>query len=417
MGGLHALGMLLLAGQVTAPPPPSPPSPPDLRAIASMVEKGQLDAAERQLRQFLAQIGDPAVTDMLGVVLSKKGRLAEAEQEFQKAISANPAQSGPRQHLARLYLAQSREPEALEQLRRAVPLGPLERNLALALARAEVQAHHPALAELQLQSVVDRFRSAEALLELARLQSSQKQVTAAGDSLRRALSIAPNSEEILSSQAQLSLTIHAPVPALVSLEPLTRMYPSVAQYRYLFGVALMQVGDLQAAGESLSEADRLEPNRPLTLIALGLTLNSRKLYAEAKPYLLRCLEQEPENLDAMAALAESEEGMGDLATAETHARRVLDRLGTNPTANLVLGMVLMKQDQYAPARAALLKAIAADPASAKAHYQLSLAFTRLNDPASAQTHLELYRQKLKEVEESVQEARAKTGLAPAGMHP
>jgi len=43
------------------------------------------------------------------------------------------------------------------------------------------------------------------------------------------------------------------------------------------------------------------------------------MYVEAKPYLVRGLEFEPDNLDAVAALAESEEGLGDLERAEALA--------------------------------------------------------------------------------------------------
>ena len=62
----------------------------------------------------------------------------------------------------------------------------------------------------------------------------------------------------------------------------------------------------------LKEAERLEPNEPPILVALGTALNERKLYAEAKPPLLRALSLAPDNVEAMAALAEAEEGLGEL---------------------------------------------------------------------------------------------------------
>ena len=39
----------------------------------------------------------------------------------------------------------------------------------------------------------------------------------------------------------------------------------------------------------------------------------------------------------------------------------------------------MKQERYAEARERSMRAVAADPTSAKAHYQLSLAYARLGD--------------------------------------
>lgn len=251
--------------------------------------------------------------------------------------------------------------------------------------------------------------SVKALMQQARAEASGGNRAAALSTLRQARVLAPNSEEVLSAIAQVSLAAGAPLPAIGVLEPLTRICPTVGQYRYLFGVALMQAGDLVAAVEALQAAQRLEPDRALTLVALGLALNGRKLYADAEHHLRRSLELQPGNVDAMAALAEAAEGIGNSEEAAALARRVLASSDTHATANLVLGLVLMKQEQYAEARDALLKVVAADAASSRAYYQLSLAYARLGDRASSEKHLELYRVKLREAEERAKMVRNRTG--------
>jgi tetratricopeptide (TPR) repeat protein len=228
------------------------------------------------------------------------------------------------------------------------------------------------------------------------------------ESLRSARARAPNSEEVLSAFAQVALAARMLVPAITTLDALTRMCPTVAQYHYVLGVALMQAGDMPAAVESLQQADKLEPDRALTLIAFGLAQNSRKQYADARRALAQALDLEPENIDALAALAEADAGVGELARAEDEARRVLARSNGHATANLVMGIVLMKREQYADARDALNKAIAADPSSSPAYYQLSLAYARLGDEANAQKYVELYQQKLRETEERIKSLRAAT---------
>jgi Flp pilus assembly protein TadD len=80
-------------------------------------------------------------------------------------------------------------------------------------------------------------------------------------------------------------------------------------------------------------------------------------------------------------------------------------------------MVRMKQERYAEARDALVKAATAGPASAKAHYQLSLAYARLHDEASAEKHRALYRKKVQEMEERVKDVRDLTGFSLGGMQP
>ena len=322
------------------------------------------------------------------------------------------------QRRARLHLAENRENDAVVELRRAARLGPLDRDLALELARVEQAAGNLALAERQLRSAADRYHSVRALVQLARLQSGRRDAAGALESLNRARALAPNSEDVLSASAQVSLAVRAPVPAILALEPLARMCPTVAQYPYLLGVALMQAGDMVAAVEPLQQARRLEPDRVLTLVAIGLALNGRKLYAESKPHLVYAVELEPDNVEAVAALAEAEDGLGEVREAETHAERALRRASSHATANLVLGMVRMKQERYADARDALERAVSADPSSPKAYYQLSLAYARLGDEITSRKQVEIYRRKLQEIEERVNTLRAATGLpGEGGMRP
>jgi tetratricopeptide (TPR) repeat protein len=288
---------------------------------------------------------------------------------------------------------------------------------ALRLASTEKAAGHLAEAERQLRSVADRFNSVRALLQLAELQSEQKDQAGALASLRKARALAPNSEDVLSAYAETLLASPTPDASIPVLVALTRISPMVARYQYQYGVALLQAGDAAAAVPPLQEAARLEPDHAPTLIALGQALNRRKLYAEAKPPLLRGLSLMPESVEAVAALAEAEEGLGELKDAEDHARRALARSGDDPTASLVIALVLMKQEKFAEARDALLKAAAADPASPKVHYQLSLAYARLDDPLSSQKYLALYNQRLEEGRERVKRVRRITGFSLGGMQP
>jgi tetratricopeptide (TPR) repeat protein len=260
-----------------------------------------------------------------------------------------------------------------------------------------------------------RTQSVKALLALAHEQSEGKDLRGALETLRQARALAPNSEEVLAAYAEASLAVRAPLSAVPVLEALTRMCPSVGQYHYLLGTALVQAGDVAAAVVPLKEAERLEPNEPPILVALGTALTERKLYPEAKPPLLHALSLAPDNVEAMAALAEAEEGLGELQPAEDHAQRALARSAGDATANQVMGMVRMKQERYAEARDALSRAVALDPCSTKAQYQLSLAYARLGDPASAEKHLARYRRCAAEAESRLEQVRALTGFSTGGM--
>jgi len=248
------------------------------------------------------------------------------------------------------------------------------------------------------------------LLQTARKEASAGNAAAALESLRKARALAPNSEEVLSAYAQLTLGARLLLPAILTLQSLTRICPTVAQYQYLLGVAFMEGGDMPAAIESLTAADRLEPENSRTLLALALARNSSKQYVDARTAATKSLDLDPENVDAVAALAEAEAGAGDVGQAADHAQRALARAPAHPTANLVMGIVFMQQEQYAAARDALERAVAAAPDSFVAHYQLSLAYARLGNDAEAQKHVALYQQKQREMNDRIRALRS--GAAP-----
>lgn len=257
--------------------------------------------------------------------------------------------------------------------------------------------------------------SVQGLLQEARLHASQADHRRAADILMRALRIAPNSERVLSDFAENSLAATDPVAAINALEPLSRMHPSVAKYPYLLGVAHLQIGEMDRSVESLRRSLELEPDRVLSLIALGITYNAQKEYGAAREVLQRSLELAPQQTEALIALAEAEEGLGELEAAETHARRALERVESHPGAAFVLGRIAMSRGDFAGARDQFLTAVEISPDLAKAHYQLSLAYARLNDPDNSRKHREFYQEAKAREQEFIVEMRTRAGLGVGGM--
>jgi tetratricopeptide (TPR) repeat protein len=322
-------------------------------------------------------------------------------------LLALPAAAQRAQHAAPRAKAPVRGPVARAE----------DRETLMARAQTELAAGRRSEAARILRSVAERFSSVRALVQLADLESSSGDAAAALGTLRKAREIAPNSEGVLSALAQLSLDAGTPLPALLALEPLTRMCPTVARYHYLRGVALMQGGDMPAATLSFRQAQLLAPEELRTLVALGISLNNQKLYAEAKAQLTHGLDLAPGDAEAMAALSESEEGLGELLPAEGHAKRVLEKLEAHATANFVMGKVRLTQGRLEEARAFLETAAAADPGASRVHYALSLAYARLGDDARSREELARYQQTQKEALERATQLRAATGQGGGGMHP
>lgn len=267
------------------------------------------------------------------------------------------------------------------------------------------------------QSLLAETRSVLAMVQQAKNHARQGDHAMAAQILDQAKMMAPNSEEVLSDFAKNSLAAGDPVGAINTLEPLMRMHPTVADYPYYLGVALLQVKEYQPSATALRRSLDLEPQRSLTLIALGITLLSQKQFADAKDYAARSLEIEPAAAEALAVLAEAEAGLADLEKAEFYANRALSLSPTHAGANFVLGRVRMSQGRFEEAKEYFLKAIEITPSSSRIHYQLSLAYARLNDPENSMKYRELHQQTRKENTARVESMRKRAGLKESGMRP
>ncbi len=267
---------------------------------------------------------------------------------------------------------------------RAKAASPVPERAALLKQAAEAQqAGRNDEAVRLLQLAAERYQSVQAYLELARLQSRTKQSAAALDSLLKARALAPNSEDVLSAYAQLTLAVKQPMPAVLTLQSLTRMCPSVSQDHYLLGVGLMAIGDMPSAVEALTEADRLEPERRVDAPCTRSGLEQPQALCRSQDRARAQPRAATREHRSVAALAEAESGLGNFDAAAGHAERALQRSPASATANLVMGLVLIERRNYAGAQEALLKAMSADPDSPKAVYQLSLVEARLGDEAAA----------------------------------
>lgn len=249
----------------------------------------------------------------------------------------------------------------------------------------------------------------------ARNLAGQREHRQAAMILERALVMAPNSEEVLRDYAHNSLAIRDPVGALGALEPLTRIHPKTAEYPYLMGVAQLQVAGVSLAVDSLERSLALDPDRNLTLIALGFAYNAQKKYDKAREILARSLVIEPEEVEALAAMAEAEEGLGKIESAEYHAQRALAQASSHHAALYVLGKVRMSQGRFAEARDFFKEAIVTSPDSPKVHYQLSLAFARLGDLENSKKHQELYREAKDAEDQRIIDMRTRAGMGSGGM--
>jgi Tfp pilus assembly protein PilF len=96
----------------------------DYAAARSMIQHGQLDAAERQLRAIIASGGDVAGAQMmLADVLSRRGDLPGAETQYRAVLSHQPNNADALVGMAQILNRQGRGTEAEAMLDRAQASG------------------------------------------------------------------------------------------------------------------------------------------------------------------------------------------------------------------------------------------------------------------------------------------------------
>ena len=96
----------------------------DYAAARAMIQRGQLDAAERQLRAIIASGGDVGGAQlMLADVLSRRGDLPGAETQYRAALARQPNNADALVGLAQILNRQGRSTEAEAVLDRAQGAG------------------------------------------------------------------------------------------------------------------------------------------------------------------------------------------------------------------------------------------------------------------------------------------------------
>lgn len=358
-----------------------------------------------------------------------EARVAQLEAAIDAAVDERgvpaPEQFALRVELARLILADlaAEEPgdenaiqeAALENLRVAAELGDLDPDLTLWLARQELAAGRTAAASHHLRSVVERARSSEAALMLVEISRERGRHKVALDHARQAVDLAASDLErarTLNVFMDVAETVGVSGEAMVAAERLMDLEPDSWRHPWRLARILASQGKTDEAvevlGRTLELADARGEDAWPARRDLGVALVAEDRYDEARPHLEVFLEVDPSDHDAQAALAQVEERVGDVEAAAARARRVLDAAPDHAGALLVMGRVQASSGDFESARALLESAVARDPDSKKAHYQLSLACARLRDRECAERHLARY-QELQNAAENVVEMTRMSG--------
>ncbi|OIQ88349.1 beta-barrel assembly-enhancing protease [mine drainage metagenome] len=211
----------------------------------------------------------------------------------------------------------------------------------------------------------------------AELQEEAGQIVEAEQSLRRALSLAPNDARTLRSLGRLMLaTGHAAAAEEYLWNSLTQA--SGIGFNWL-GLAQLQQGKFAAATQSLRQALAMDPELNQARHNLGLALLYQGQLAEAMHTFEQALARDPGYTSARINLANTLRILGRHLEARRHLEQVLEQQPDSIEALNNLGTVLQDQGSAQEALTCLGRAVELAPNQAEIRWNLALTQLLLGD--------------------------------------
>lgn len=327
---------------------------------------GNLDAADQAFRSALEiEPGDAPTLLRWADVLLTQGRLAEADQLFQRAASKEPAAAHAGR--GRVAFLENDFPAAIAEIERALALEPDASALHYRLALAYREAGDLE----QAQSHLDRQGTRE--VSWADPWVEQLAQTSGGSMIHY-------------MRGTRALRQRDYPQAIAEYRQAVSIAPDNTVVRQALGTALVRSGELEAGIEEYRRALASEPNNVLLHYDLATALLEQGARDEAARHFEQALDIDDEFLDAHWALALQEARQGRFDSARRHLERILEIDPFHVEAHFRLGRVLAGQSRYAEAVSELARAVELDSEHMAARLDLGKLLAAMGQIAPALEH-------------------------------
>jgi tetratricopeptide (TPR) repeat protein len=327
-----------------------------LQKAAVLAQEGRLQEAAQQAQKALS---DPetraAACSVLGAIRLQQDRISEGAQLLQEAIRLEPQLLGAHLNLAQAYLLQGKDDQALPVFRRVLELDPKNATARMALARSEAEkGNHKRSLELAQPALPAFKQSPEGLLILVTnfLRTGDRSSAAALAGDARRLPDVPSAWFV--AFAELLAKGGLVAEGIDVLEHARKADPS--SYDLAFAVA----GAYVVKGEAARALEAYD-------VALGL-----------KPASLAALQQ-------AAVVAERQ---GELERSLSYWMRAKKLAPDDPQVLLGFGRVCLRMDLLEDAEPALTRAASLRPGELAYEYTLVVAKVGKRQYEAAQGLLE-----------------------------
>ena len=365
-----------------------------------------LEAAAVQMQEAVNHSGRSDAYTNLGTLQLARGRLADAERAFRRAVGLAPWSVTARLAIADFYWTTGRRAEAERQLREGLEstdghphihralaffylstdrAGEAERHLRRAADAARDDDSRLALAEYY--EIVDRPAEALAVLEsmaagggdgapeavarIAAIQVQQGRIREAEHRLDALLAERPDSTTARLARARLLLVQDRPDEALAMVREALRADPDALAPRLWRARALAARGAHDEAGAAYEELLAAQPALDAARIELAQVHLDAGRPGEALALTRRLVEAQPDDPAVLVVHAEALTRAGRRAEAGAALREAAAGAAAEASLQARIGSAYVEMGEPAAARAAYARALRLEPGDAIAANNLA----------------------------------------------
>jgi tetratricopeptide (TPR) repeat protein len=325
-------------------------------------------------------------------LLEQQGKTDEAEAAWTALSKARPTDAEPFAHLGLLEAHQEHYPEAIASYRKAMALNPTMPRLQFNLGLAYFKADDYKEALLQFNPLrktlpPDSDEAQRLVILIGMSHYGLGEFAASSPYLKQAADRDPQNLTLLLTLAHSCLLSQQYQCVLDGFHRIVALNAESAEADMLVGEALDEMKDTINATREFRAAVAANPKEPNVHFGLGYLLWTQGQTHEAAQEFQAELDNDPENIQAMLYLADSEIQMNRMEDARPLLEKVVKINPAAPMGHLDLGIVYAEAGRNADALREFKAAAAIEPGNVKAHWRMARLYRSMGKTAEANAEL------------------------------
>jgi tetratricopeptide (TPR) repeat protein len=362
-------------------------TPADLRAARKLFEQAHALAPDAEIARALV---------VIALKLADRDAAAKYFRDYSKlqANSAVNANATSHSELGAALLEAGMLNEAEIELSAALKLAPMDQDVVLRLGRVYIARKDLPAAGRTLEGAVARGMDAAPVYSLlATVYEQSGHIENAIPAMRLAIQRDTKSENYRFQYGMLLVNAMAPKAAVIRLTEAIDLYPDSPRLWLGLGIAHFKAGSNPEAVKAFTHSLKLDPNYAPAYAYLGMTNVEIGNYKEAINFYERALTVNNKLGVVNYLLGEALQNSGAVnpERVETNLKRAVELEPSFAAARLALGKFYFRSGRLTQAQSELETVIKLNPELAGAYYQLGLVYTRLKRTAEAQATMATFK--------------------------